>query len=76
MQTKHLKYLTVAAASVLIVPVSYAADKPADSTKEPSGAAFAHTCAACHGTYGYSNDSALYCPASRSFCVPYFAFSF
>ena len=36
-----------------------AADKPADSTKEPSGATFAHTCAACHGTYGYSNDSAF-----------------
>lgn len=59
MQTKQLKYLTVAAASVLIVSVAYAADKPADSTKEPSGATFAHTCAACHGTYGYSNDSAF-----------------
>lgn len=59
MQTKQLKYLTVAAASVLIVSVAYAADKPEDSTKEPSGATFAHTCAACHGTYGYSNDSAF-----------------
>lgn len=59
MQTKQLKYLTVAAASVLIVSVAYAADKPSDSTKEPSGATFAHTCAACHGTYGYSNDSAF-----------------
>ena len=45
MQTKQLKYLTVAAASVLIVSVAYAP--------------FAHTCAACHGTYGYSNDSAF-----------------
>ena len=41
MQTKQLKYLTVAAASVLIVSVAYAADKPEDSTKEPSGATFA-----------------------------------
>lgn len=30
-----------------------------DPLKEPSGAAFAHTCAACHGTYGYARDSAF-----------------
>lgn len=59
MQTKYMKFLTVAAASVVFASITNAADKPENNAKEPSGAAFAHTCAACHGTYGYSKDSAF-----------------
>lgn len=46
---------TVAFASLAFASQTFAAD----AVKEPSGAAFAHTCAACHGTYGYSKDNAF-----------------
>ncbi len=59
MQTKKLIYLTTAAAWLLNASVALADQPSIDSTKEPSGAVFAHTCAACHGTYGYSTDSAF-----------------
>ena len=55
MQTKKLIYLTAAAAWLLNASVALADQPIIDPTKEPSGAVFA----ACHGTYGYSTDSAF-----------------
>lgn len=49
--------LAAALTGVLAAGAAFAAASDFDPTKEPSGAAFAHTCAACHGTYGYSADS-------------------
>ncbi len=46
-------------AALVFAPAAvFAAQEAAPETaNEPSGAAFAHTCAACHGTYGYSNSA-------------------
>lgn len=48
-----------ALAGVFAAGAAQAAAADFDPLKTPSGAAFAHTCAACHGTYGYSRDSAF-----------------
>ena len=43
---------TCAAVLILAAAASQAAPDPAKLSGNPTGEALAHTCAACHGTYG------------------------
>ena len=49
---KTNKMLVMLGALVVVTGAVAAPTAPADKVAEPMGQALAHTCAACHGTYG------------------------